>query len=275
MSYRCIVLDLDRTTLNSQGKLSEINREALRYAMENGVQVVVASGRPFYALPEEILSFPGLDYAITSNGAAICHIPEKKRLGGYTLSPEAAEAIVGLAEREGLLCECFIRGVGYAQADYVRCPTVYGAAPEAVTYIKKNRRPVEDIFSFIRQHETELDSIDIIVNDPAKKGEMWDCLKEKVSDIYITSSGAGLIEISNSQAGKHTGVAFLMRRLGISMEETAAFGDGDNDAELLSHAGCGIAVANASEKCLAAADYVTLSNEEDGVAHGIYHILSI
>ena len=63
--------------------------------------------------------------------------------------------------------------------------------------------------------------------------------------------------------------------LGLSSEEIAAFGDGDNDADMLSYVGCGIAMANASPACLAAADHVTLDHRDDGVAHGIYEILHI
>ena len=57
------------------------------------------------------------------------------------------------------------------------------------------------------------------------------------------------------------------------MPEIAAFGDGDNDADMLRIVGLGVAVAGASPDCLAAADFIAASNDEDGVAQGIYHIL--
>ena len=94
-------------------------------------------------------------------------------------------------------------------------------------------------------------------------------------DIYITSSVRQLIEISHRDTGKHSGVRFVAERLRLSPADIAAFGDGDNDADMLSYVGCGIAMANASPACLAAADHVTLDHREDGVAHGIYHMLKL
>ena len=80
MDIKCIALDLDRTTLNAQGRLSDGNRKALSHAIEQGVRIVIASGRSFHTLPKDVLSVPGIEYAITSNGAAIYNIPTGKCL---------------------------------------------------------------------------------------------------------------------------------------------------------------------------------------------------
>ena len=71
MKIKCIALDLDRTTLASDGHLSRENREALEEAIRAGIHVAVASGRSLDSLPEEIMDIPGIRYAITSNGAAV------------------------------------------------------------------------------------------------------------------------------------------------------------------------------------------------------------
>ena len=68
MDIKCIALDLDRTTLNAQGRLSDGNREALEYAISRGIHIVIASGRPLGSLPEDVLSVGGIEYAITSPG---------------------------------------------------------------------------------------------------------------------------------------------------------------------------------------------------------------
>ena len=67
----------------------------------------------------------------------------------------------------------------------------------------------------------------------------------------------------------------MAEQLGLTPSQVAAFGDGDNDVDMLSFVGCGIAVANASPACLAAADRVSVRHDLDGVAHGIYEILQI
>ena len=93
--------------------------------------------------------------------------------------------------------------------------------------------------------------------------------------IYVTSSVKNRVETVAEEAGKAGGLRFLQQLLGIPRQETAAFGDGDNDIDLLEAAGISFAMENASRACKAAADYITKSNQEDGVAYGFYEILGI
>lgn len=273
MGIRCIALDLDRTTLDKKGRLSPENRQAMISAMEQGVHLVIASGRSFGTLPREVTDLPGIEYAVTSNGAAVYHVPTGKCLQVFRLAPEAVEKILELTRHEPVSYEAFIDGEAYADADYIRNPVKYGATPQAIEYIRHTRHLEEDILGFIREHIQQLESMDLIVADPRDKERIEGILRQHVSGIYITSSVRQLIEISHEKAGKRSGLQYVMEKLGLTRQEVAAFGDGDNDAEMLAFAGCGIAVANASPACRAAADYVTRSHEENGVAHGIHQIL--
>ena len=76
MAIKLIALDLDGTTLNKESKLSEGNRRALQAAADKGVNIVIATGRPFCALPQEILDFEPVRYVLTSNGARITDLHE-------------------------------------------------------------------------------------------------------------------------------------------------------------------------------------------------------
>ena len=274
MDIQCIALDLDRTTLNEHARLSEGNRKALEHAISKGVHIVIASGRGFASLPQDVISIPGIEYAITSNGASVYHIPSGKRLMSYTLDPESVQKILDLTAGMHLAYEAFIDGVAYAQADYVENPGLYGAA-NATQYIQSTRIPISDFRSFLLEHRIELESIDLVVSSEVQMAELWPFLQSGIPDLYITSSVHQLLELSHRDAGKHSGVRFVADLLGISPSEIAAFGDGDNDADMLSFVGCGIAVENASPSCLAAADFVTAHHREDGVAHGIYNILKL
>lgn len=273
MSIKCIALDMDRTTLNGQGKLSEENKEALLYAIQKGVHVCIASGRAFSALPQDVISLPGIEYAITCNGAEIYNIPGKKCLKSYCLPEKSVEDIMRMTENYPVTYEAFIRGQAFAGTEYVKDPVRFGATKQAVEYVQRTRRMEDDIKAFILAHKSELNSMDIIVKDEDLKSEIWGLLRESVGDIYITSSIQQLIEISSENSGKHKGLMFLMNLLGVSKEETAAFGDADNDLEMLKCAGTGIAVANGSESVLQAADMITSHHDKNGVAEGIYKIL--
>lgn len=275
MKIKCIALDLDRTTLNGQGRLSEGNRQALLQAIANGVYVIVASGRAFDTLPRDIMALPGIEYAVTGNGAAMYHVPTGKCLHKYMLGEKDIMAIMKATAQESVTYEAFIDGAAYAGREYVENPVAFGATPHAVEYVRNTRHLVEDIRAFILEHTREMDSMDIIVGDEGRKAAVWQLVEGCTEEVYMTSSIRQLIEISHKDAGKHSGVKYFMERLGLKREEVAAFGDADNDVDMLLFAGCGIAMENASEKCRGAADYVTKHHTKDGVAYGLREILHV
>lgn len=275
MSIRCIALDLDRTTLNSAGQLSERNRKAMEQAIENGIQIAVASGRSLDSLPAAVLEIPGIRYAITSNGAAVYDLEERTCLRQYKLTAEAVRDILRWTEEADVTFEAFIDGKPYAEKDYVEDPVRFGAMPQSIPYIQGTREPVENMRHFIQRHEEELDCIDVVVKSEEYKRQLWKTLEKQVRHVYITSSVKQLLEISDVNAGKDAAAQFLIEYLGMTREELAGFGDGHNDSGLLEFAGIGFAVENAVEECRKAADRIVSSNDGDGVAEGIEYILRL
>ena len=275
MRIRCIALDLDRTTLNSEGHLSGDNRKAIEQAVSSGIQIAVASGRSLDSLPGEVMEIPGIRYAITSNGAAVYDLKEGVCLRQYKLKAEAVQDILRWTQGEDVTFEAFIDGKPYAEKAYVEDPVRFGAMPRSIPYIQETRKPIEDMRSFIREHEGELDCIDVVVKSEEYKRRLWKTLEKQVRDVYITSSVKQLLEISDVNAGKDTAAEFLIGYLGLTREELAGFGDGHNDSGLLKYAGIGFAVTNASKECREAADRIVASNDEDGVAEGIDYILKV
>lgn len=271
----CIALDLDGTTLRDDKQISAENRRAIEAALAAGVKVVIASGRSLGALPPSVTEIAGIDYAITSNGAAVYRMKDGVCLRRIRLEQRAADEILRMTEGMRLGVETFLNGTSYASREYLEDPIAFGAMPYAVNYIRSTRQPVEDIRAFIREHHGELDGLDLITADEEKKQELQKRLSSAGLPVYITSSVKNRVETVAAEAGKAGGLKFLRELLGIPREETAAFGDGDNDIDMLEEAGIPIAMANASEACRAAAAYVTRSNQEDGVAWGIYEILGI
>ena len=273
MDIKCIALDLDRTTLNAQGKLSKANEEAIRKAVAKGIHVCIASGRAFDTLPQDVVSIPGIEYAITSNGAAVYRIQDKQCLRSYVLTEQSVKKILELTKDFPVTYEGFIRGTAYAAKECIQDPVKFGATEHAVAYVQSTRHLQDDIVSFLKQHDDELDSMDIVVKDEAQKQKVIEVLKAEVEDIYITSSISQLVEISYKDAGKRSGVKFITEYLGLNPKQVAAFGDADNDIDMLEYAGCGIAMENASNGLLAVADAVTLHHDRDGVAYALKNIL--
>lgn len=275
MAIRCVALDLDRTALNREGRLSSGNRSALEAVIASGVHVVVASGRAFDTLPQDILTLPGIAYAITCNGAAMYHMPTGKCLKRFKLSKAAVEAVMQATAAQPVTYEAFIDGIAYADRQYIENPVRFGASVQAVEYVRKTRHMQPDIIQFIHENKHHMDSMDVIVKDEEEKRRIWGLVESAAKDVYITSSVPQLVEIADQNAGKKAGVAFVADLLGLGRDEIAAFGDADNDVDMLRYAGCGIAMENASRACKEAADFVTKHHDEDGLAYGLKNILKL
>lgn len=104
---RMIALDLDGTLLRSDKTLSARTRQVLESYIAKGTHVVVASGRSYDSLPQEVLSVPGIDYAITSNGVVICHRPTGEKLFYSPLKPACTQQLLSLIKRIRPSLKCF------------------------------------------------------------------------------------------------------------------------------------------------------------------------
>jgi len=269
----CIALDLDGTTLDHQGNLSKENKKAIEYAISLGVHIIIASGRSFQSLPKSVTEIPGIEYAVTSNGASVCQVLTGEKLQNYMIEKKVIHKILELTQDEEIVYEAFIDGHAYADIAYVNDPVRYGASPEAVEYVKGTRQFVEDMPAFMKAHAGELESMDIVVRNLELKKRICNKL-ECISDkIYLTSSVDQLVEIADKNAGKASGLRYLKEHLQIPREHMAAFGNADNDIDMIEYAGYGYAVENASDNCKRAADYIVRSNDQDGAAQGIYEFL--
>ncbi len=273
MGIRLIASDLDGTLLTDKKELSDKTREAIDKAVRQGIWFVPATGRSFRAVPELLKTYPGVEYIMTSNGGAIYSVSQNRRIYECLLSGEAVDALLALLKPEGMVMEAFVEGVPYSEARYVENPRAYGATEYGAKYVKQTRLPVEDMEGFVAMHRERLDSMSFICGDPEVRKLFREQIALSVPDIFLTSSVPHLLEIGNCRAGKGKMLKHLLRLLGISTEEAMAFGDADNDADMLSSVKYGIAMGNASEACKEAASYITDTNEADGVAKGIFRFI--
>ena len=276
MDVKLIALDLDGTVLNSKGKLSEETKEGLMTVMDNGVNVCIASGRAFDSLPEEVLEVPGIKYAITSNGAAIYKTKNKELIKAYKLLADSVDLILSMSKKyKRITFECFINGTAYADKAYINDPLIVGDNVRSVEYIRKTRHQVDNIVEFISNNKENLDCMNIIVVDQDIKKDIIEEISSKTSDVYITSASPVMLEFSYKDCGKAAGLRFLSDYLGIDRDLIVAFGDADNDIDMIKFAGAGIALSNACQALKDEADYITLSNDEDGVLYALKNILEI
>ena len=274
-AVKCIAFDLDRTLLDSSGTLPLRNRAAIERAIARGITIVIASGRPKCALHAETAAIPGIKYAITGNGCAVYHLPTDSCIRSTHLKPESVEEIMRQTEKDGVTYECFINGKAYADRLFLADPVSFGTDARGVEYLRSTRIPVDGIAEFILKNKSSLDALDIIAGGLEQKTTIWGRIEGKIPDVYMTASTGQLLEISAADSGKGSALLSLLELLGISPAEAAAFGDNDNDADMLSAVGYGIAMENASESCRRAAKYITASNDNCGVAEAMEKLLKI
>lgn len=274
MAIKCIALDLDGTTLDQDGRLPEANRKAMEDAITQGIEIVIASGRAYDTLPQEVLSIKGIGWAITSNGAAVYRVPEGEAAFRSTLPPEVAEELLACTAKENVNYETFVGGNAYTDRKMYDDPMAYGCTEYGAKYLRSTRKPVPDIRDFILEHCTELDSIELVTHDKAERDRLWKVLEQRFPDLYITSSFFHLLELSSPSSGKSNALSWVLEQLGLTPEETVAFGNADNDIDMIQMAGIGVAVADATESCRKAADRCTGASYESGVAQALRELLS-
>ena len=274
---KMLAFDLDDTALDGQGKLAPETREAFIAASEAGIEPVIASGRSFYSLPEDLLDIPGVNYAICSNGANLFNVKTKECMEAFFLESESVEQIVALADDylDTLYLDAFTRGIPHSDRRLLDTLLANDKISEhRKKYLRKTRRAEDDIRSFIREHKTELDCMNYNVFDTSLFDELTGRLKKEVENIYFTSSIPELIEISFRESGKGPGLRRMCDYLNIPLENVAAFGNADNDAEMIRLAGVGYAVANSSQVALDAADIIIGPCWENSVASAIQDIVA-
>lgn len=270
---RLVATDLDGTAFLG-GRLSEVNKQTINKAIDSGVEVAFATGRALGSIPEEAYVNCNVTYAITSNGAKIYNVKTRELLRNYVITPEEAMRMFKIGQSVGTEYEIFINGKGYVSQKYYDNPALYGMPENLVEYIRTSRVPVPDIFEHIKKYASEIESFAYVIKDLKMHDEVMGMLKEKCPDNYVVDSEPQWIEVMNNQSGKDKGVRHLANLLNVNMDEVAAFGDGDNDIEMLQCAKVSVAMNNASPKCKDAAKYISKDVKEDGLSYGIECILN-
>ncbi len=265
---RLIASDLDGTLLNEYSELSARTAEVLKRAKDAGIVIAAATGRPYDALPGCIREPGVIEYAITSNGTAIYRMSDRSRLYSNTMSRDNIESLLRLLEEYPCPLEIYIDGAAYAQSGYLKDPTAYGIPERSAAYIRATRHACADIRALIRDNAGQVDGIDVIVTDSGLKDEIR-ARAMQLPDLYVTASVSHYIEFAAGSVSKAAALKKLADMLDIKPEQIMSFGDGENDREMLSFSGIGVAMGNASGQLYECADRVTESNAQDGVAEAI------
>lgn len=265
---KMIALDLDGTTLRSDHTLSPRTMAAFKASMEQGVHIVVSTGRVYSALPKLLFGIEGLEYVINSNGAQITELATGRRIHENYMDPDAVEQVVAILRGSGISVETFVDGQAYADADEFYDIKEHGSTFRDANYVLTTRNPIPNILDFMLEHKDKIENISLNFEFTADKDRMWPVLTA-IDNMTLTSSFAHNFEMGGATTSKAEALRFLMDRLGVTKDHLMACGDSPNDSLMIELARVGVVMGNASDHMKSQADYVTDGNNDDGVAKAI------
>ena len=275
-SLKIIALDLDGTLLDSQKRLSDVNRAALAAAAERGALVVPTTGRFFGMMPAAVRDLPFVRYAITINGAQVYDRETDAAIVREEIPLEMAREVMALLDGYDVIYDCYRSNWGWMSEAFKAKAEDYATDEHYLRMIREFRRPVPELKAHLAATAADGDvqKIMLFTRRDAPEGatrEIAAVVAARFPEVKVTNSTWNNLEINIRTAHKGRALARFAEHLGLSLANCISFGDGANDLTMVEAAGVGVAMANACPEVLAAADYVTTSNDEDGVAAALRH----
>ncbi|WP_150265772.1 Cof-type HAD-IIB family hydrolase [Paenibacillus tepidiphilus] len=257
--YKLIAIDIDDTLINDDKEVTPATQTALEQAVAAGVVVTLATGRA-YASAQAIARQTGLNVPIiTYQGALVKNLMDEKVLYERYVPQEAVRKLFQYCVEHNLHLQTYIDDKLYAREENQKLVEY--------SQLNKTRYYIEpDWEKLVEQPTPKM----LIIDDPAFLDELSPVLRELLGDsVHITKSKPHFLEIMHHEGTKGLALEFLAGHFGCDLSETIAVGDSWNDHEMLEAAGLGVAMANAIPALKEIADFVTLSNNEDGVKYAI------
>ncbi|MFA9465253.1 MAG: Cof-type HAD-IIB family hydrolase [Velocimicrobium sp.] len=263
MAYEMIVLDLDGTLTNSQKVITPKTKQALMKIQEEGIKVVLASGRPtagILNLSKELCLDKYEGYILSFNGARIIDVKTKEVIYNKVLPKEMIPDIFDEVKKLKVGILTYEENeiiIGNGMDKYNQLESKVNGIPT---------REVDDFASYITFPVNKC----LLTGHPKKILYAEDVLKEKFGEyLNIYKSEPFFLEIMPKNIDKAYSLSKLLDHIGITRKQMICCGDGYNDLTMIRFAGLGVAMKNAQEDVKREADFITYSNDEDGIAYVI------
>ncbi len=270
LPYSIIALDLDGTLTNSEKNITPRTFDALMKAQREGVRLVLASGRPTFgisALANQLQLADYGGYVLSYNGGRIIDWCEKTVIFSQVVDQKLVPILYDFAEKAQLPIVTYLPEAILAsknEGEYLAEEARINGMPIVVAqnFVEEAMQIAGGSTKFLIPGEPEL-LIQL-------ESEMKAALSEQME---VFRSAPFFLELPPKGIDKAQSLQRLLTHLGLERESLMAFGDGFNDLSMIQFAGQGVAMANAVEEVKSIADFVTTSNEEDGIAHALEQLL--
>lgn len=258
-----LVLDLDGTLTNSEKKITPATKVAIKKILDLGKHIVLASGRATCGvtpLAEELELAKYGSYILSFNGGRITNCRTMENIYNKILRPEFIAPIYE-----------HVKNYDVNLITYTDDEIISAFTPNEETYIESRiiHRPVRQVEDFVSYVDFPINKL-LIPGKAEILVELENELKQiHHSSLNIFRSEPFFLEIMPQNVDKAHSLQRLLSSLNLTSNEMICCGDGYNDLTMIEYAGLGVAMANAQPAVLDVADYVTKSNDEDGVLHVI------
>ena len=255
--YKLIALDLDGTLLNDNHHVSPKNRWAIQKAVEQGVEVVLASARPYRSVAP-VAENLGLSrcYVIAAGGSDVRLFPTGQVVSRSALSPAQVARCIDFCDRHGQFFQVFRMDGSY----YFRAPSIFSQSYEEVFHYGGQ---VQD---FAKWDYDDCCKIMVFSPDDQIDPVHHAAQKEMARDFLVVKSWYNITEFHPLSGGKAGALRAVAQAAGLRQAQVIAVGDDTIDLPMIQWAGLGVAMGNAADPVKAEADWIAPSNEEDGVA---------
>lgn len=270
MKYKMIAMDMDGTLLTTDKVVSQGNKEILKKAADMGIKLVICTGRIFTSAWVYADLIGTEAPIIASNGAYIREKDRDEVIYMKTLPKEDIFKVVKIVKDYGFYPHLFSSDTIFTEK-IIFTSKMYDKQNESLPSQKKVKIVITDDLEKTIEENYQI-ILKIVIVSEMDEIEKLNKLRNKIEnkiDASIVASAANNFEIMYKGISKGNAVKILGDIYGISPEETICIGDNENDISMIEYAGLGVAMENATDGLKAAADYVTDTNDNDGVAKAI------
>ncbi len=280
--YKLVAIDLDGTLLNSYGEVSENTKEEIKKAIENGVEVVLASGRPISSVEDLANELQANHYLISGNGAIVYDMYKKEVVYDKFLSKEQVLNIVKICEENSIYYNIYTENEVLTKSLNYNTLFYYSENTHKQEEKRTNINILTDVYDYILKSNdqkylkvTVCDQSQIVFTSIIKKLRTIndiDVLDVAHMSKKIIKSGTEEVlveycytEITNKNVNKWTALEYIMKEKNIDRNEVVAIGDNINDKEMIEEAGLGVAMGNSTPVIKEVANVEVGTNNEEGV----------
>lgn len=279
---KLIAIDLDGTLLGEDGKISEVNQEAIRQRQANGDIVAFCSGRSLHDM-KEIAAAANLDVPLICANGSLTSVNDEIIRSQILTSDKLIEIMEKVSEAE-LYFEVYTNKGVYVQKDKQPIleeekETLFDTpeekeSAEQIIQIQNMQYGMVEVDDYLEAGVTELEPYKVfILSFRRQELEKLAEVLEDREDIYVTTSGYQKLDVAHPDASKGDALKSLAEYYQIPSERTVCIGDNYNDISMFEYAGTAVAMQNAEPEVKEYADHITRSNEENGVGYALNEII--